>query len=148
VAVSELLRGLGGALAGLLAITLLALALAERREGRGYPERGINWVVPRSYRAQFMPVWQPILVCGMPTAVSGFLMGARLTSMRSLRYAAVGMALGLLVVIAVPSPLDDNYGRAGRNTQLFIAASALFMGGCLATFVEERRHRSTPRSWD
>jgi hypothetical protein len=148
MAVGELLRGIGGALAGLLAIAVLALALADRREGRGYPERGIHWVVPRSYRAQFMPVWQPILVCGAPAAVCGFLMGTRLTSMRSLRFAAVGMALGVLVAIAVPSPLDDNYGRAGRNTQLFIAVAAIFMGGCLGTFVEERRSRGPRRRWE
>jgi hypothetical protein len=148
MAVSELLRGIGGALAGLVAISLLALSLAERREGRGYPDRGVYWVVPRSYRAQFMPVWQPILVCGAPAAVCGFLMGTRLISQRSLRYAAIGMALGLLVAVVVPSPLDDNYGRAGRNTQLFIAVAAIFMGGCLGTFAEERRSRGPRGRWE
>ena len=83
MAVSELLRGIGGALAGFLAVTLLALSLAETRELGAFRLRGINWVAPRSHAVHFAPVWHPVFLCGLPTVICGYLMGTRLTSRRA-----------------------------------------------------------------
>jgi hypothetical protein len=148
MAVSELLRGVGGALAGLLTVVILAFSLAETRELLGNRERGIQWVAPRSHSAAFAPLWQPILLSGLAVAFCGYTMGVRLTSRRAVQFAAVGMAVGLLVVLALPSPLPEKYGTAGRNTLLFVLVVGVFLGGCLGTLVEGRWNRRPRGRWD
>jgi hypothetical protein len=148
MAVSELLRGVGGALAGFLAVLVLALALAETREIGALRQRGINWVAPRSHLVQFAPIWHPVIACGLPAALIGYLMGTRLTSARAIRFAAVGMAAGLVVMMVIPGSLEDRYGRAGRNTSLFLLVVGAFLGGCIGAVVAERWHRRPRGRWD
>jgi hypothetical protein len=148
MAFSELLRGVAAALAGVLAVVILAFSLSETRELLGKRERGIQWVAPRSHSAHFAPLWQPILVSGLAVAFCGYTMGVRLTSRRAVQFAAAGMAVGLLAVLVLPSPLPDKYGNAGRNTLLFILVVGVFIGGCVGTLIEERWNRRPRSRWE
>jgi hypothetical protein len=148
MAVSELLRGLGGAAAGTVAVVILALSLAETREVLGKTERGIDWVAPRSNSVRFAPLWQPILVAALPAAFCGYVMGVRLTSKRALQFAGCGVLAALLFVLLLPSPLPERYGRAGRNTLLFVYLVAVFFGGCTGALLAERWNRRARGRWD
>lgn len=137
--VSELLRGLGGALTGLLAALILLLSLAETRERFGRTEHGIAWVARKTNSERFESIWMPLVFFGLPTTVLGYATGVRLTTRRRVQYAMAGALLGLAFAWLIPSRLPEKYGRAGENTILMLGLVAAFIGALVGAMIAERR---------
>jgi hypothetical protein len=75
-------------------------------------------------------------------------MGVRVTSRRALQFSAVGMAVGLAIMVVLPSPLEEKYGQAGRNTLLLLNVVGVFLGGCVGALIEEQWYRRPRGRWD
>ena len=139
--VSELLRGLGGALIGLLATLLLLLCFVETREHLGKTERGVAWMSLRSHVPKFDPLWKPLAYYGLFGIVTGYIMGVRLTSQRAARYLLYGAAGGIVLLLLLPTPLPEKYGRAGQNTVRILTLFGGFLGGACGVLYAERSSR-------
>lgn len=145
--VSELLRGLAGALGALLATLILTLCLAETRQRFGQTEWGVWWQPGKSWGRQFSPVWHPVLVQGAINMVVSYLLAGKLTTRRSVRFALMGAALAFVVAWLMGSPLPRLYGKAGQNTVwyclLFFAFAGAYAGAAIAgkTPARRKKHR-------
>jgi hypothetical protein len=141
MAVSELLRGLAGALVGALALLILLLCLVETRERFGQPVRGVAWMSMKGRTAQFDPVWKPTLFYGFFFAITGYMAGVRLTDRRAVRCTIVGALIAVAIWMVVPSPLPEKFGRAGQNTVYILSLFATFLGGAFGALYAERTNR-------
>ena len=141
MAVSELLRGLAGALVAFLSLLILLLCLVETRERFGELERGVAWMGVRSRTAHFDPVWKPLLFYGSLVVIVGYLIGVRLTGLRAVRCTMVGMLAALAIWLVIPSPLPEKFGRAGQNTVYMLTVLIAFVGAVSGALYAERTNR-------
>ena len=143
--VRDLVIGLAGAAAALLATLVMALCLAETREQFGQTQWGVWWMPGKSWSKHFSPVWQPVLFHGAINAVFGYMLAGKLTSRRSALMALAGALSALVLALLIGSPLENKYGHAGRNTvwfcDLFFAVAGAYAGAALA----EKLPRSEPQ---
>ncbi len=139
--VRDLIRGLAGALVGLLATLALLLYLSETRERFGKTERVVAWSGLKSRIGWTDPLWWPMLHYGTLNTAFGGIIGARLTSRRKGRCALVGALVGVAFFLLTPSPLPEKLGRAGENTVWLITLMGAFLGGCAGILYAERTGR-------
>lgn len=141
--VRELIRGLGGALAALVATLVLILYLAETHERFGRMEWGIWWLPPKSWSPHFSSMWYPLFVCGVTNMFAGYLIAGRLTTKRSVQFAFLGAVLAVALAALFQSPLPRLYGQAGQNTVwllfLFFALVGSYAGASIAERIARRK---------
>jgi hypothetical protein len=139
--VRELLRGLAGALVGLLATLVLLSCLVETRERFGKTERVVAWSGLKSRTTRVSPLWEPLLHYGVFNTIVGYVIGVRLTTKRNFRYAVVGSLIAVTCFLLIPSPLPDEFGRAGENTVWILTLFGAFLGAAGGTLYAERTSR-------
>ena len=103
--VVELLRGLAGAIDGLLLTLLLLLLLSETRERFGHLQTGVYYTSLKGRVAWFDPVWVPLISYGTINAILGYVLAVRLTTRRAAVFALAGAGVALVATLLMSSPL-------------------------------------------
>jgi hypothetical protein len=132
-------RGLCGALAGLIAAIVLVLCLAETRERFGRTEWGMYWTA-RGRIIRFGIFW-PLVYLAAPAIPLGYFIADRARSWMGACWALIGAVVvcGITWLLPTLNPVNDE--RVNYNTNWMIGLTAALLGGALGAGVWDRYHR-------
>ena len=144
---SGFVRGLIGAIGGLVATSILLLSLAETRTLYSKTQWGVHLVALSHWQryATFYSVWSAILLWGAIHGILGYTLGCQLHSRRHATFALVTATLAVAIALLNDRRLVAQFGHAGVNTVWLQAIFAALAGGCLGAWVAERWARRTRR---
>src|SRR5262245_10345455 len=132
-------RGLLGALCGLVAAFILLLCLAETREQFGRSEWGMYWA--SRARVVNFGVLMPLLILAAPAIPLGYFIADRARSWLGFGWALTGAVVVCTIVSLLPTVNPVNHERADYNSRWMIGLTAALLGGAIGAGAWDRHHR-------